>query len=105
MVFRSSEYQVTFIQEDETRCEELANRYNAPIFQGDGTKQEGLLRTEPHKIDVPEECVVAAVIREEEFVVPPGSTEIAAGDHVVFVEPPKPVQETQEVFVAETQSA
>jgi amino acid transporter/Trk K+ transport system NAD-binding subunit len=205
MVFRSSEHQVTFIEEDEERCEELATRYNVPIFRGDGTKQEVLQQTEPHKIDVaiaaseddgrnaiaamqakrlgmerviavvqdpdyvslleengvvsisapyataamvenyldrpgvadlfeieggvaslidvtvpeggrvvgqpiqdidvPEQCVVAAVIREDEFVVPRGGTEIAAGDHVVFVGPPEAVQEAHDVFVAESQPA
>ena len=205
MVFRSSEHQVTFVEEDEERCEELAHRYNVPIFQGDGTKQEVLQQTEPDKIDVaiaaseddgrnaiaalqakrlgmerviavvqdpdyvslleendvisisapyataamvenyldrpgvaelfeieggvaslidvdvpeggrvvgrriqdiniPEECVVAAVIRDEQFVVPRGGTELAAGDHVVFVGPPSAVQEAHDVFTAETQPA
>ncbi|MEF8940759.1 MAG: amino acid permease, partial [Salinivenus sp.] len=52
MVFRSSEYQLTFIEQSEARCDELERRYNVPIFQGDGTKQEILEQTEPHKMDV-----------------------------------------------------
>jgi amino acid transporter/Trk K+ transport system NAD-binding subunit len=200
MVFRTSEYQITFIEQDEARCEKLEHRYNVPIFQGDGTKQEILEQVEPHKmdvaiaatnsdernaivalqakrlgierviavardpdyvalmedsgiacisapyataamienyldrpgvaelfeietgvaslidmkipegaqvvgqqikdIDIPEQCVVAAVIRGEDFVVPRGRTEIFAGDHVVFVGPSDAVQTAHEIFSA-----
>jgi Trk K+ transport system NAD-binding subunit len=205
MVFRSSEYQITFIEQDEARAEALGRRFNVPIFHGDGTKPEILEQVEPRKmdvaiaatsnderntivalqakrlgiarviaiardpdhvslleesgvvcisapyataamvenyldrpsvaelfeieggvaslidvavpeggrvvgqriqdIDIPEECVVAAVIREEQFVVPRGGTEIKAGDHVVFVGPPSAVQDAHAVFVSESQSA
>src|SRR6056297_1953557 len=197
MVFRSSEYQITFIEEDEARCETLERRYNVPIFQGDGTKQEILDQVEPHKmdvaiaatnsdernaivalqakrlgikrviavardpnyvalmedsgvvcisapfataamvenyldrpgvaeliqieggvanlidvrvpaasqvvglkiqdIDIPDEVVVAAVIRDDKFVVPRGHTEIHPGDHVVFVGPPASVQDAHAI--------
>ena len=200
MVFRTSEYQITFVEQDEARCERLERRYNVPIFQGDGTKEEILEQVEPHKmdvaiaatnsdernaivalqakrlgikrviavardpnyvalmedsgiacisapyataamienyldrpgvaelfeietgvaslidmripdgaqvvgqqikdIDIPERCVVAAVIRGEEFVVPRGRTEIFAGDHVVFVGPSDAVQAAHEIFSA-----
>lgn len=200
MVFRTSEYQITFVEEDEARCERLEHRYNVPIFQGDGTKQEILEQVEPHKmdvaiaatnnderntivalqakrlgikrviaiardpdyvslmedsgivcisapyataamvenyldrpgvaelfeietgvaslidlmipegarvvgqqiqdIDIPEQCVVAAVIRGEDFVVPRGQTEILAGDHVVFVGPSDAVQTAHVIFSA-----
>lgn len=205
MVFRSSEYQITFIEQDEARSERLGRRFNAPVFHGDGTKPEVLEQVEPHKmdvavaatssdernaiialqakrlgiprviaiardpdhvslledngvvcisapyataamvenyldrpgvadlfeieggvaslidvsvpegghvvgqriqdIDIPAECVVAAVIRDDEFVVPRGGTEIHAGDHVVFVGPPSAVQEAHETFVREGQPA
>lgn len=205
MVFRSSEYQITFIEQDEARAEALGRRFNVPIFHGDGTKPEVLEQVEPRKmdvaiaatsnderntiialqakrlgiarviaiardpdhvslleesgvvcisapyataamvenyldrpsvaelfeieggvaslidvavpegghvvgrriqdIDIPKECVVAAVIREEQFVVPRGGTEIKAGDHVVFVGPPSAVQDAHAVFVSESQSA
>ena len=198
MVFRSSEYQVTFIEQDEATCEELERRYNVPIFQGNGTKQEILEQVEPRKmdvaiaatnhdernaivalqakrmgidrviavardpdyvalmedsgitcisapyatsamvenyldrpgvadlfeietgvaslidlkvpegaevigqqiqhIDIPERCVVAAVIRGDEFVVPRGDTEICGGDHVVFVGPSNAVQTAHDIF-------
>lgn len=202
MVFRSSEYQLTFIEQDEARCDALERRYNVPIFQGDGTKQEILEQVEPHKmdvaiaatssderntivalqakrlgidrviaiardpdyvalmedsgivcisapyataamvenyldrpqvadlfeietgvaslidtvvpdespvhglavkdIDIPEQCVVAAVIRDDTFVVPRGETVIQAGDHVVFVGPHKDIQKAHDTFQGKT---
>ncbi|PQJ35289.1 hypothetical protein BSZ35_12370 [Salinibacter sp. 10B] len=198
MVFRSSEYQITFIEEDEDRCEELGKRYNVPVFHGDGTKQELLEQVEPHKmdvaiaatssdernaimalqakrlgierviaiardpdyvslledngivcisapyataamvenhldrpqvadlfeiesgvaslidmvvpeespvvgrhirdIDIPEQCVVAAVLREGQFVVPRGETEIRVGDEIVFVGPQDDIQTAHHLF-------
>lgn len=49
-------------------------------------------------IDIPEQCVVAAVIRDEMFVVPRGQTEIQAGDHVVFVGPSEAIQAAHKIF-------
>ncbi|MDP2499044.1 MAG: amino acid permease [Candidatus Palauibacterales bacterium] len=198
MVFRSAQYQITFIEADEDRCEELGSRYSVPVFHGDGTRQEVLEQTEPdkidvaiaatdddernaiaalqarrlgidrviaiardpnyihlledagvvcisapyataamvenyldrpgvaelfeietgvaslmdlvvpegatvvgrriHEIDVPEQCVVAAVLRDEEFVVPRGDTELHAGDHVILVGPKHEVKAAQDVF-------
>lgn len=200
MVFRSSEYQITFVEQDEEKCEKLEHRYNVPIFHGDGTKQEILEQVEPHKmdvaiaatnddqrnsiialqakrlginhviaiardptyvslledsgvvcisapyataamienhldrpsvadlfeietgvaslidmevpkdgtvmgsliqeIDIPDQCVVAALIRDDEFVVPRGQTEIRGGDHVVFVGPSKAIQAAHKIFSA-----
>lgn len=200
MVFRSSEYKITFIEQDRERCDRLGQRYNVPIFQGDGTKQELLEQVEPHKmdvaiaatnddernsivalqakrlgikhviaiardpsyitlledsgivcisapyataamvenhldrpniadlfeiesgiaslidmkvpenasvvgkqikdIDVPGQCVVAAVIRDDKFEVPRGKTEIRAGDHVVFVGPDEAIQAAHKMFSA-----
>lgn len=198
MVFRSSQYQITFIEKDAERCEELGSLYSVPVFHGDGTKQEVLQQTEPDKIDVavaatdhddrnaiaalqakrlgierviaivrdpdyislledsgvvcisapyataamvenyldrpgvaelfeietgvaslidlivppggsvvgrqiraiqiPGQCVVAAVLRDEEFVVPRGNTELAAGDHVILVGPREEIKAAQDVF-------
>ena len=205
MVFRSSEYQLTFIEQDADRCEELGQRYNVPIFQGDGTKQDLLEQVEPHKmdvaiaatnsdernaivalqakrlgidrviaiardpdyvslledngivcisapyataamvenyldrpqvadlfeiesgvaslidmqvpkespvvgrqiqdIDVPEQCVVAAILREGTFVVPRGETEICEGDEVVFIGPQEDIQTAHRLFKGEEESA
>lgn len=202
MVFRSAEYQITFVEEDEARAEELGRRFNVPVFHGDGTKPEVLSQAEPENldvaiaavddddrntiialqakrlgiprviaiardpdqvslleasgvvcisapyatagmvenyldrpgvaeliqieggvanlmdvhipsggsvvgmliqdIDIPAECVVAAVIRDGTFVVPRGQTEILTGDHVVFVGPPSAVQQARDVFVRES---
>ncbi|NBC64734.1 MAG: amino acid permease [Bacteroidetes bacterium] len=200
MVFRSSEYQITFIEQDEVKCEKLEQRYNVPIFHGDGTKQEILEQVEPKKMDVaiaatsndqrnsiialqakrlgisrviavardpayvslledsgivcisapyataamvenyldrpgvadlfeiengvaslidmevpeggtvvgrliqeiniPDQCVVAALIRDDKFVVPRGQTEIKSGDHVVFVGPSESIQAAHNIFSA-----
>ncbi|WP_281252673.1 amino acid permease [Longimonas halophila] len=205
MVFRSSEYQITFIEQDEATCESLEQRYNVPIYQGDGAKQEILEQVEPHKmdvaiaatnsderntimalqakrmgierviaiardpdyvslmedsgitcisapyataamvenfldrpgvadlfeiesgiaslidmevpvngkvvgrmiqdIDIPEQCVVAAIIRDDNFVVPRGRTEVRSGDHVVFVGPSDAVQEAHNTFSSEQETA
>jgi amino acid transporter/K+/H+ antiporter YhaU regulatory subunit KhtT len=52
MMFRSAEHQVTFIEEDEALCKELEQRYNVPIYQGDGTKKELLGQVGIDNIDV-----------------------------------------------------
>ncbi|MEF8940139.1 MAG: TrkA C-terminal domain-containing protein, partial [Salinivenus sp.] len=56
-------------------------------------------------IDIPDECVVAAIIREDEFVVPRGSTEVCDGDHVVFVGPSEAVQTAHDTFSAQKEAA
>ncbi len=50
-------------------------------------------------IDIPRECVVAAVIRGKSFVVPRGDTEIEIGDHVVFVGPALAIKKAHEIFL------
>jgi Trk K+ transport system NAD-binding subunit len=52
MMFRSAEHQVTFIEEDEALCKELEQRYNVPIYQGDGTKKELMGQVGLDNIDV-----------------------------------------------------
>ena len=49
-------------------------------------------------IDIPKECVVAAVIRGKKFVVPRGDTAIEADDHVVFVGPTSAIKKANEIF-------
>jgi amino acid transporter/K+/H+ antiporter YhaU regulatory subunit KhtT len=49
-------------------------------------------------IDVPKQCVVAAVLRDGQFVVPRGETEIRAGDEVVFVGPQEDIQTAHRLF-------
>ena len=52
MMFRSAEHQITFIEENESLCKELEQRYNVPIYQGDGTKKELLAQVGIDNIDV-----------------------------------------------------
>jgi len=199
MVFRSHEHQITFIEENQKICEELAARYSVPIFHGDGTKKEILEQvgldnidvavaasdddsknviaalqakrlgmqqviaiTQDHEykelleekgivaisapwataalvenyldrpgvaelfeisegianlvgvyvpdnarvadqsikeIEIPKECVVAAVIRGKQFVVPRGHTTIEVGDHVIFVGPASAIKDAQDMFL------
>ena len=201
MIFRSAQYQITFVEEDEKRCEELETLYNAPVFQGDGTRQDILEQVGPRQVDVaiaasdndernsiaalqakrlgvgrviaivrdpnymallqdsgvetisqayataamvenyldrpslaelfeiesgiasllelvvpedsgvvglsireiriPDNCVVAAVIREDEFVVPRGGTVLRGGDRVVLVGPGEAVRAAHELFTGE----
>lgn len=49
-------------------------------------------------IAIPSDCVVAAVIRGKEFVVPRGNTLIEVNDDVVFVGTPAAVQEARDRF-------
>lgn len=50
-------------------------------------------------IDIPNECVVAAVVRGKDFVVPRGDTEVNEGDHVVFVGPTLAIKKAREMFL------
>jgi Trk K+ transport system NAD-binding subunit len=201
MIFRTFEHQITFIEKDEKICKELEQRYNVPVYQGDGSKKELLQQVDLENIDVaiaasnddgrnvivalqarrlgiekviaivqepdyktlleengitsisapwataamvenyldrpglaelfeiesgvasivvviipekarvagktiesihiPDECVVAAVIRKNQFVVPRGNTVIEKGDHVVFVGPTDAIKEANNIFVRE----
>lgn len=65
MMFRSAEHQVTFIEEDEALCKELEQRYNAPIYQGDGAKKELLEQVGIDNIDV----VIAAFEDDDRNVI------------------------------------
>ena len=50
------------------------------------------------EIEIPNECVVAAVIRGNDFVVPRGETQIKSNDHVIFVGPVSAIKKAQEIF-------
>jgi amino acid transporter len=198
MIFRTFEHQITFIESDENICKELEQRYNVPVYQGDGSKKELLQQVDLGNIDVaiaasnddgrnvivalqarrlgiekviaivqepdykmlleengitaisapwataamvenyldrpglaelfeiesgvaaivgvivpkkanvagkaiksipiPNECVVAAVIRNNKFVVPRGNTVIEEADHVVFVGPTEAIKKANDIF-------
>ena len=51
------------------------------------------------EIVIPEECVVAAVIRDRQFVVPRGSTRVDIGDYVVFVGPMSAIRAARQTFL------
>jgi amino acid transporter len=204
MMFRSAEHQVTFIEEDEALCKELEQRYNVPIYQGDGTKKELLeqvgldnidvviaasqddgrnviaalqarqlklkkviavvqdpdytelleknnviavsapwataamienflerpglaqlfefgigaaslldvmvpenaqLKDELiRNIDVPKECLIAAIIRDNEFVVPRGKTKIEVNDRIIFIGPAAAVKSASDMFLVKKKS-
>jgi Trk K+ transport system NAD-binding subunit len=198
LIFRSTEHQITFIEENETLCNLLEDRYHLPIIQGDGSKKDiieqagkkntdvaiaasnddgrnvivalqakrigiplviaiiqdsdyfSLLEEEEivpismpwstaamvenyldrpgvaqlfeigrgvasligvtvneraavsgkaiREIDIPQECVIAAVIRGKEFVVPRGETRLNPGDRVIFVGPVGAIKKAQNTF-------
>jgi amino acid transporter/Trk K+ transport system NAD-binding subunit len=50
------------------------------------------------EINIPKECVVAAIIRDNAFVVPRGDTKIEAKDHVIFVGPTATIKKAQDIF-------
>ena len=70
LVFRVAEHQVTFIEEDEERCQELERLYNVPIYQGDGSKQEVLEQVGVENVDVAGLQALLAFIREREGIGP-----------------------------------
>jgi len=198
LMFRSSEHRITFIEESETICNLLEDRYHLPIIQGDGSKKEiieqaGIKNTDVaiaasnddgrnvivalqakrigipqvmaiiqdpdyitlleekgivtisvpwstaamvenyldrpgvaqlfeigrgvaslvgvtisekamvsgkaiREIDIPKECVIAAVIRGKDFVVPRGETLINPDDRVIFVGPVTAIKKAQTIF-------
>jgi len=52
LLFRTAEHQVTFIEEDEELCQELERRFNVPIYQGDGSKEEVLRQVGVDNVDI-----------------------------------------------------
>lgn len=201
LIFRSAEHQITFVEKEEERCQELEQQFNVPIYQGDGTKKELLeqigLETmdvviaalhednqnvvaslqakrlgarlvmalvhshdyisllEDNKvvaistpqasavmienylerpgiaelfelgrgegslagifveknaevigkhiqhIDLPRDCIVAAIMRDKQFVIPRGDTEIKEGDYVLFVGLTSAIKKARDLFMTE----
>jgi amino acid transporter/Trk K+ transport system NAD-binding subunit len=52
MIFRTYEHQITFVEIEETKCKELEQRFNVPVYQGDGSKKELLQQIDLENIDV-----------------------------------------------------
>lgn len=198
LMFRSADHQITFIEEDETLCKIIEEKYHLPIIQGDGSKkgiieqvgvknidvaiaasnndgrnliialqakrlginqviaivqdpdyitlleENGIVTISTpwstatmvenyldrpgvanlfeigrgvasllgvtieekatvvgqmiREIEIPNECVVAAIIRGSDFVVPRGHTKIEINDRVIFVGPTLAIKKAQEKF-------
>ena len=51
------------------------------------------------ELDVPEECVIAAIIRDNKFVVPRGGTIIEEEDQVYFIGPAAAIRDACDMFI------
>jgi Trk K+ transport system NAD-binding subunit len=49
-------------------------------------------------IEIPKECVIAAIIRDNTFVVPRGNTEIRIDDRVIFIGPAASIRKSCDMF-------
>ncbi len=49
-------------------------------------------------IEVPKECVIAAIIRDNTFVVPRGDTKIKTDDRVIFIGPAVSIRKSCDMF-------
>lgn len=81
MMFRSAEHQVSFIEEDEALCKELEKLYNAPIYQGDGTKKEILQQVGVDNVDV----VIAASEDDGRNVISSLQSRQLGHEHVIAI--------------------
>jgi Trk K+ transport system NAD-binding subunit len=54
---------------------------------------------EIRSLEIPQECLIAAIIRNNTFVVPRGNTKIEVGDRVIFIGPADPVKKAHDVFM------
>jgi Trk K+ transport system NAD-binding subunit len=54
---------------------------------------------EIHNLEIPQECLIAAIIRDNRFVVPHGITRIEVGDRIVFIGPADPVRKAHDMFM------
>ena len=51
-----------------------------------------------YDIEIPKECLIAAIIRDNEFVVPRGDTQINSDDRVIFIGPAPAVRKACDLF-------
>ena len=54
-----------------------------------------------YDIEIPKECLIAAIIRDSQFVVPRGDTQIQADDRVIFIGPAPAVRKACDLFQLE----
>ena len=50
-------------------------------------------------IDIPRGCLIAAIIRDNQFVVPRGNTNIEVDDRVIFIGPASAIKKAFELFM------
>ena len=50
------------------------------------------------EIQIPKECVIAAIIRDNTFVVPRGNTTIQVDDRVIFIGPAPAIRKACDLF-------
>jgi len=67
----------------------------------DVTVPEGsrVANQEIRHLKIPQECLIAAIIRDSTFVVPRGKTKIGVGDRIIFIGPADPVREAHDMFM------
>lgn len=53
-------------------------------------------------IDIPQDCVVAAIIRDKDFVVPGCDTKIEVRDQVIFVGPSEGIKNAYDNFLLQS---
>lgn len=51
------------------------------------------------EIDIPRDCILVSVIREEEVIIPNGFTVLKEGDHIITVSSQEDQQELKEYFI------
>jgi Trk K+ transport system NAD-binding subunit len=50
-------------------------------------------------IDIPKGCLIAAIIRDSQFVVPRGNTDIEIDDRVIFIGPASAIKKAFDIFM------
>ncbi len=68
------------------------------VLEAEALETSKILNTPLRKLNLPEETVVGAILRDGEVVIPDGGTEILAHDHVMMVARSSSVVETEKLF-------
>jgi len=68
------------------------------VLEAEALETSKILNIPLRKLDLPEETVVGAILRDGEVVIPDGSTQIMVHDHVLMVTDSKSVLATEKLF-------
>ncbi|OIO68622.1 MAG: Trk system potassium transporter TrkA [Zetaproteobacteria bacterium CG12_big_fil_rev_8_21_14_0_65_55_1124] len=68
------------------------------VLEAEALETSKILNTPLRELELPEETVVGAILRDGEVVIPDGSTEILAHDHVMMVTRSSSVVATEKLF-------